>query len=221
MDRMVYFCSACLILAAGCSSGEASSASETGEAGTATASAVDKIAASAIEGPALAPVLDFKDAVACEWSVAADTIFENSKVFGDDYVTRPGTVAIPGIDKQVTAKLSRPDAEAPDLIELALDFKGEWLGLQVTGLSDMFYEESGGIFGRAIRFDASLAETAKALSAAGFRINADGSERAYTADNPDKAISQDDFMGEEFVLTWLEEKDGETQFGCNLIYVGI
>lgn len=218
MNRMVYLCSACLVLAAGCSSGEASGVSE---AGGTSAGAVAKSAEPALEGPALASVLDFRNPLTCEWSAAADTIFENSKVFGEDYVMRPGTVSIPGIDKEVTAKLSRPDAEAPDLIELALDFKGEWLGLQVTGLTDMFYEESGGIFGRAIRFDAPLAETAKALSSAGFRVNADGSERAYTADAPDKTISQDDFMGDEFVLTWLEEKDGQTQFGCNYIYAGI
>jgi len=174
-----------------------------------------------IEGPNLQAVLDFANPSRCEWGAPAETIFGQKAVFDDNDQLQPGTIKIPGVADPVTATLSRPDEEYPDYVEADLDFKGEWLGLQVVGLTDAFFEESGGMFGRGIRFDAPIAEVSSALIEAGFEVNADGSERAFAPDRPDQPVDPDELMGEDFVSTSITVQGSETVFLCNYVFAGI
>lgn len=159
----------------------------------------------------LSPWLDFAAARDCGWSEEAYRVFEEASVFGDDYVSRPGTVTIAGLDAPVTARLERPYDDAPDFVQVHLDFEGQWLGLKVTGLTDAFIEEGDGVWGKGIRFDAPVSEVAAALSAAGFDVSADGSQR-------ERELSSED--GERMVMaSAVTRVDGETVFYCNQPYI--
>jgi hypothetical protein len=204
---------AVLAIVAGCSDAEANDESTSAEAQQPETAASTE-AVPAVQGPDLAPVLDFAKAETCQWSEAAERIFEEDTVFGDDYVSRPGTVTIPGLADPVTAVLSRPEPEYPDYVEVQLDFTGEWNGLQVVGLSDAFLEESGGVFARGIRFAAPVAEVASAMAAAGFNVNADGSERSVPLEGAD-------FSRGDMAITSVEADGADAVFYCNQVFEGI
>ena len=199
---------ATVLLAACGSGGEEAQAAENADAGSDAPRAAE---APMDDLPDLAPVLDFANARDCEWSEAAEGIFEGATVFGDDYVSRPGTVSIPGIAEPVTARLDRPMAEAPDVVSVELDFEGRWLGLPVTGLADSFIEEGDGLWGRAVRFDAPVAEVAAALADAGFDVAPDGSER--------QRVIADEGGDRVLMVSSIEEEDGESVFYCNQPYL--
>lgn len=219
MKNGILTATAAMIIVAGCSGAGADDQSAM-VAGQESGDAAAPEAEPSVAGPNLDTVLTFKNASICEWGDAAESIFEQ-KVTWEGDVLRPGQMTIAGIAEPVTAKLSRPDKENPDYVEAQLDFMGEWHGLQVVGLTDAFFEESGGVFGRGIRFDAPVADVTAALAAAGFNVNADGSERAFVPDQPGQAVNPDDFMGEEFVMTSVTAEGEETVFNCNYIFAGI
>jgi hypothetical protein len=203
-----FLCSlSALALFAGCGSSEDQAlAADQGDGGSETAPTdmQDDL-------PDLGSVLDFANARDCEWSAPASTIFEQATVFGDDYVTRPGTVSIQGLDEPVTARLERPYDDAPDFVQVYLDFEARWLGLKVIGLSDAFIEEGDGVWSKGIRFDAPVAEVVAALTEAGFDVSTDGSQR-------DRELSSED--GERMVMaSAVTRVDGETVFYCNQPYI--
>ena len=196
-----------MVLLAACGSGEEEARAADQDD---TAAGVARTA-SADELSDLSALLDFSAARDCEWSAAANSAFEDATVFGDDYVTRPGTVTIPGVEEPVTARLERPFDDAPDFIRYFLDFEGQWLGLKVTGLTDAFIEEGDGVWGKGIRFDASVAEVASALAEAGFDVDPNGGERERELSNEggDRVI----------MATSVAEVEGETVFYCNQPYI--
>ncbi len=204
---------AVLAIIAGCSDAEANDESTSAEAQQ-PEKAESTEAAPTVQGPSLAPVLDFAKAETCQWSEAAERIFEEDTVFGDDYVSRPGTVTIPGLADPVTAVLTRPEPEYPEYVQVQLDFMGEWNGLQVVGLNDAFFEESGGVFARGIRFAAPVAEVASAMAAAGFNVNADGSERSVPLEGAD-------FSRGDMAITSVEADGADAVFYCNQVFEGI
>lgn len=213
MLKTILIITGAFMMTAGCSGTDASDESRmAAEQEPSDAAGIE--AEPAAEGLNLAAVLDFKNAANCEWGDAADKIFETQVVFGDGGALRPGRVTISGIAEPVTAKLSRPEREYPDYVEAQLDFTGEWKGLQVVGLTDAFFEESGGVFARGIRFAAPVAEVASILAAAGFNVNADGSERSLPLRGPD-------FSDGDEVVTAIETNGSETVFFCNQVFEGI
>lgn len=196
-----------LALLAGCGSGEERAlAAEGTEAEPAAAGGGPSDAL-----PDLSGLLDFAAARDCDWSEEAYRVFEEASVFGDDYVSRPGTVTIAGLDAPVTARLERPYDDAPDFVQVYLDFEGRWLGLRVVGLADAFIEEGDGVWSKGIRFDAPVSEVAAALSAAGFDVSADGSQR-------EREISSEN--GDRMVMASAVVREGdETLFLCNQPYI--
>lgn len=212
MDLLV--CTAALVMVTGCSAEDTNE--DTAAAGDEQATTVETPveAAPSIDGPNLAGVLDFANPATCQWGEAAERIFEADTVFGEDYVSRPGTVSIPGIDNAVTARLSRPEPEYPEYVQVELDFTGEWNGLQVTGMTDAFYEESGGVFARGVRFAEPVEEVTSALSAAGFNLNADGSERSTP-------LTGADFSQGDLAITIVEALDSGSVFRCNQVFEGL
>lgn len=162
--------------------------------------------------PDLTDALAFKNPRDCEWGEAADGLFQNATVFGDDYVARPGTVTVPGIEQPVVARLSRPDSDIPDYVKVSLDFEGQWLGLKVRGLTNAFLEEGDGVYGRGVRFDAPVEKVTEALAGAGFDINADGTMRERT-------ISQDEYGERSVMATQVGREGDETIFYCNQPYL--
>lgn len=162
--------------------------------------------------PDLADALTFRNSRDWEWGEVADGLFQNATVFGDDYVTRPGTVTVPGVEQPVVARLSRPDSDMPDYVVVSLDFEGQWLGLKVSGLTDAFLEESDGVFGRSIRFDEPVEKVAEALAGAGFDINADGTMRQRT-------IAQGEYGERSVMATQISREGDDTIFYCNQPYL--
>ena len=196
-----------LALLAGCGSGE-ERAVTADETDTADATAQRELSDAL---PDLSALLDFTAARDCSWSEEAYRVFEQATVFGDDYVSRPGTVSIAGLDAPVTARLERPYDDAPDFVQVYLDFEGQWLGLKVTGLTDAFIEEGDGVWSKGVRFDAPVADVAAALAQAGFDVEPTGGERQRDLSNED---------GERVVVaTAVTEVDGETVFYCNQPYI--
>lgn len=157
--------------------------------------------------PELSDALTFKNPRNCEWGAAAERIFESATSFGNDYVTRPGTVNVPGIEQPVTARLTRPYSDSPDYIETFLDFEGQWLGLKVVGLNQAGIEE-GDLAGRSIRFDEPVQKVAEAMSSAGFDVNADGTVR-------DRTISSGEHEN-TVATTKIDLIDGVAVFSCNV-----
>lgn len=162
--------------------------------------------------PDLADTLAFNNPRNCEWGEVADDLFQNATVFGEDYVVRPGTVTVPGIQQPVVARLSRPDSDIPDYVKVSLNFEGQWLGLKVSGMTNAFLEEGDGVYGRGIRFDAPVEKVTEALASAGFDINANGTMRKRT-------ISQDEYGERSVMATQVSREEDETIFYCNQPYL--
>lgn len=196
----------------GCGDSAGASASDVAEQGR-SSSAESPIVSDPLAGlPDLTGALAFKNPRDCEWGEVADGLFQNATVFGDDYVARPGTVTVPGIEQPVVARLSRPDSDIPDYVKVSLDFEGQWLGLKVSGLTDAFLEEGDGVYSRGVRFDAPVEKVTEALAGAGFDINADGTMRERT-------ISQDEYGERSVMATQVGREGDETVFYCNQPYL--
>jgi len=154
--------------------------------------------------------LDFTNPRRCQWSRQAADVISGTMRF-DERGERPigQRVRVPGVSQPVMGRVSRPDRDG--ITWKSVDFRGQWNGLTVLGLTDGFFERSHGVDATGIRFAEPVETVARKLSAQGFVVNADGSERRQI----DKRGQYGDFDG---VLTRIERKDGETIFFCNEIF---
>ena len=158
--------------------------------------------------------LDFTNPKRCRWSEAAQNVLSNSVAFDDSrnmYPTIPANVRIPGQSGTVKSRLTRPDKDYPEVVEIFVDFKGRWNGLTVLGLSTMFLEESDGLDGTAVRFAEPVGQVVEVLMRNGFVVNRDGSTREQI----DKRDRDGNIDG---VVTVVERKNGETMFYCDEVY---
>ena len=154
--------------------------------------------------------LDFTNPRRCQWSRQAADVISGSMRF-DESGDRPiaQRVRVPGVSQPVLGRIDRFDENG--ITWKSVDFRGQWNGLTVLGLTDGFFERSHGVDATGIRFAEPVETVARRLSAQGFVVNADGSARRQI----DKRGQYGDFDG---VLTRIERKDGETIFFCNEIF---
>ena len=134
--------------------------------------------------------LDFTNPRRCQWSRQAADVISGSMRF-DERGERPigQRVRVPGVSQPVMGRVSRPDRDG--ITWKSVDFRGQWNGLTVLGLTDGFFERSHGVDATGIRFAEPVETVARKLSAQGFVVNADGSERRQI----DKRGQYGDFDG--------------------------
>lgn len=165
-----------------------------------------------LSGPDLS-WLNFKNPKRCGWSDAALRVFENGVGFDErkNYPTVPAKVSIPGIANPVTSRITRQSKEEPSIVTYYLDFKGNWNGLSVLGMTDTFFEESHGVHGKGIRFAEPVDVVARKLTALGFVVNPKGGNR----DQVEKRDAYGNFDG---ITTYIGRKKGETVFLCDEVF---
>lgn len=159
--------------------------------------------------PDLSRLLTFADAKRCTRSHAANQLLDDMVNF-DATEPRPATVRVPGIAKPVRSRLTRLHGDSEGQVDAELDFKGQWLGLTVLGLSDTFTPESDGAE-IALRFAEPVSVVAPTLRRAGFLVDPTGKDVDQIV--KDKDDSQEEV--EVYTSVFANPKAAETLFTCD------
>lgn len=169
--------------------------------------------------------LDFADAGRCRWSRSARDVLNGAYRLDEttNFSAAPATVRVPGINQPVRGRLTRPEPDAPNYVQVFVDFRGRWNGLTVLGLTDAFLEESHGVYGTGIRFAEPVETVAARLSELGFVVNPDGSERRQVDDVLRSEFVDGNGRRQVFedidgVITTISRDNGETVFLCNEVF---
>ncbi|MEW4447518.1 hypothetical protein [Qipengyuania sp. JC766] len=167
--------------------------------------------------------LDFKNPRRCQFSDGWQRFMEGSYSFDPkSYLTVPATTTVPGTQTRTTGRIVRPEKEWESVVRVEADARGRWNGLTVLGAFTTFVEESHGVWGDGIRFAEPVDVVARRLTALGFVVNPDGSERRQV-DKVEKIPYMEGGVRKvaeniDGVITRIERHDGATYFFCDEIF---
>lgn len=169
--------------------------------------------------------IKFDNRKRCHWGAQVNNVLNNAIGFDDRkmYPTIPAQVKVPGIAKPVTSRITRPEKSAPEFVQYFVDFKGQWNGLTVLGLTDVLLEESEGVNGRGIRFAEPVDVVARKLQQLGFVVNPKGGTREQVDkvdlhDWVDERGRKQQSRNIDGVITTIERQNGETVFTCDEVF---